>query len=98
LLNESHQIIGQISLYNIDWINLRAEFGRLMIGQIEAQGKGYADEATSMLLNYAASKLGIKEIFLEVFCDNLKAIKIYKKHGFKTTKIDNGICSMVLRS
>lgn len=95
LLNQTHQIIGQISLYNIDWENLRAEFGRLMIGN-ESQGKGYAGEATKLLIDYAITELGMKEIFLEVYCDNFRAINIYKKHGFKNTKIDQGICTMVL--
>src|SRR5581483_6314281 len=66
--------VGQISLYNIEWERQRAEYGRLMIGETLGAGKGFAKEATQLLLNYAFGLLGLTEVYLEVFSHNLPAI------------------------
>ena len=76
--------IGQVSIYRIDWDTQRAEFGRLMIGEPDAAGKGYAYEASCLAADIAFITLGLREIYLEVFIENVKAISIYKKMGFKS--------------
>jgi RimJ/RimL family protein N-acetyltransferase len=72
-----------VSLYGIDWARRRAEYGRLMIGEREAAGRGLAREATDVLLGYATTALGLCEIELEVFADNAAAIAIYAACGFR---------------
>jgi len=74
--------VGQISLYNIDWDGKCAEYGRLMIGEADAQGRGLAKEASRLLLQYAFKVLGMERIDLEVFRDNEPAIAIYRSCGF----------------
>lgn len=76
--------IGQVSIYRIDWDSKRAEFGRLMIGEPDAAGRGYAYEASRLAADIAFITLGLREIYLEVFIDNEKAISIYKKMGFRS--------------
>lgn len=49
----------------------------------EYQGLGYSHYLLEALLDKAES-LGVQIILLEVFEDNLRAVKLYEKHGFKT--------------
>jgi diamine N-acetyltransferase len=75
--------VGQISLYNIDWGRKQGEYGRLMIGEPSAQGKGLAKEATGLLLHYAFGELDLKGVYLEVFEKNEPALSIYRAYGFQ---------------
>ena len=75
--------VGQISLYNIDWENGVAEYGRLMVGEPTAVGKGIATKATTLLLAFAHAVLGLKEIHLEVVATNERAIRVYQRCGFR---------------
>ena len=74
--------IGQAAIYNIDWERRQAEFGRLMIGVKDALGKGFALAATQAILQVAHNILNLKSVYLEVYKNNHKAIKIYKTVGF----------------
>lgn len=87
--------IGQASIYNINKNKKQAEFGRLMIGDPVARGKGYAKESTNLLLKFAKKDLGLKEIFLEVFEKNLPAIACYQACGFFESSKKDGILHMV---
>ena len=89
------QPVGQVSLYRIDWAQHRAEYGRLMIGVPEAAGRGLAGEATRLLIDHAASALGIREIELEVFSDNAAAIAIYTACGFRPREHRGSLVHMV---
>ena len=75
--------MGQVALYNIDWAAGRAEFGRLMIGEADAQGQGLARLATSTIVDEALTAWGIKEVYLEVLPANLPALAIYRGCGFR---------------
>jgi diamine N-acetyltransferase len=77
--------IGQVALYNVDWTGARAEFGRLMIGESDASGRGLAREAIDAIVNMAFEQLGLREVYLEVLPSNMRAIKIYKSCGFEIT-------------
>lgn len=86
--------VGQISLYGIDWQVNSAEFGRLMIGHPAAKGKGYAKQATRLLLAYGFNQMGLKEIHLEVKEENEPAIAIYKAAGFVEINKKEGLLRM----
>lgn len=73
--------IGTIGLSSIDKINSRAEYG-ITIGEIEYMGKGYAKEASQLILKYAFEEINLNKVFLKVFEDNTRAIGMYKKLGF----------------
>ena len=94
--HDLHKPVGQISLYRIDWARHRAEFGRLMIGETAAARRGLAREATRVLLYYATTTLGMREVELEVFADNAAAISIYAACGFQVQKARDPLLHMVL--
>ncbi len=81
--------VGQVSLYNIDLKKGEAEYGRLMIGDSKARGRGLARRATEFLLTWAFNSLEIKRIYLRVLKDNTIAINRYRRFGFISC-VDNG--------
>jgi putative acetyltransferase len=48
------------------------------------QGKGVGSKLLQTMLDLAHNWLAVTRIELEVYTDNLSAIKLYKKHGFVT--------------
>jgi len=90
--------IGQAALYNIDWPGRRAEFGRLMIGEADAEGQGLAREATGKLVNEALTAWGLKEVYLEVLPANVPALAIYRGCGFREIGRDGGVVHMEKRA
>jgi RimJ/RimL family protein N-acetyltransferase len=93
-IQDDYRPIGQIAIYHINWQEQKAEYGRLMIGESSASGKGLAHDATKAVLQIAFEYLELKEVYLEVFSNNTKAIAVYKKAGFKVTSQDNHILHM----
>lgn len=85
--------VGQVSLYNVDWPTRRAEYGRLMIGDSAATGKGLARAATALLVDWALGPLALDEVHLEVLADNAPAIAVYRACGF----LESGQAAGVLR-
>lgn len=84
---EYHNLpVGTVALYNIDYHEKRAEFGRLMIGEMSARGKKIGEKVTSFLCEYAMSHLQLDKIVLEVYEDNIHAKVAYEAVGFKTIK------------
>lgn len=78
--------VGALALYGIEE-NKTAEFGRFMIGEDAAKGKGIAKEAMKMICNWGFKTFNLKNITLEVFTNNDRAIKIYKELGFQIKDI-----------
>lgn len=91
-----NQPVGQISLYNINWVVGHAEYGRLMIGNPLAKGKGYARQATTILLKVAFNILNLNQIHLDVKPANTSAIAIYKLAGFIITKQSSDLITMTI--
>jgi RimJ/RimL family protein N-acetyltransferase len=78
----SDELIGQISLHDIDHLNRHAFLG-IMIGEVEHQAKGYGTEAVRLVLDYGFNTLNLHNIMLSVHEDAHAAIACYKKVGFK---------------
>ena len=76
------KMVGVVYLTNIDEINRCAEF-HIMIGEKEVQGKGIGTYATKEMLNHAFNNLNLNRIGLTVLDDNVIALKLYEKMGFK---------------
>ncbi|OPX18985.1 MAG: hypothetical protein BZ151_11740 [Desulfobacca sp. 4484_104] len=74
--------IGTVALYDIDLNAGSAEFGRLLIAAADHRGKGLAQEASQVLIDWARQELSLTRIYLEVHMHNAPAIAIYKKLGF----------------
>jgi RimJ/RimL family protein N-acetyltransferase len=77
--------IGQVAIYNVDWVGGTAEFGRLMIGEADAAGRGLARAATEAVVALALEQLGLREVYLEVIPSNVRAIKVYEACGFEVS-------------
>jgi RimJ/RimL family protein N-acetyltransferase len=86
--------IGQVALYGIDWARGYAKFGRLMIGDDAARGRGLATKATQAVMREALEGLGLREVELEVRQENLPAIAIYRGYGFRETSTRDGVIYM----
>ncbi len=75
------QIVGCVSLSQIDWINRKGEFS-IIIGEQTFLSKGIAAEATYLILRHGFQSLNLHKVFLGVHAGHEKAIKSYQKSGF----------------
>jgi RimJ/RimL family protein N-acetyltransferase len=80
-----NQPVGQASIYHIDWAAGRAEYGRLLIGEAQASGKGLAVAATQAAIQIAFEGLGLQELYMEVYADNVRSIAACQHAGFRVT-------------
>ena len=78
---DSDEIIGLVSLMNIDHLNQCAEF-HIMIGSSENQNRGAGTFAVNAMLNHAFMNLNLQRV--ELFCNvsNTRAQHVYEKAGF----------------
>jgi RimJ/RimL family protein N-acetyltransferase len=76
------EVIGVAGLDRIDPYDGSASFG-IFIGRKGYWGKGYGTEATILMLDYAFNCLGLHHIWLIVKDFNKRALRCYKKVGFK---------------
>jgi diamine N-acetyltransferase len=75
--------IGTVGITNIDFRNRRAEYGRMLIGDRSYLRRGYATEATLLLLDYAFEELNLHRIYLKVLADNDAAVRLYRRCSFE---------------
>jgi [ribosomal protein S5]-alanine N-acetyltransferase len=71
--------VGVIGLKDIDLANKMANLG-YWIGE-EYWGKGIATASVQLIISYASSELGIKEIYAYVFPENKPSIRVLEKSG-----------------
>lgn len=88
--------VGQVALYRIDWDRRAAEFGRLLIGELSARGKGFGLEATLTVLDFGFGAWGLDRVRLEVFAHNDRAIRIYQDCGFRPVDARGDVLVMEL--
>ncbi len=74
--------IGNAGLASIDHANRTAEYF-IMIGDKQSWGKGYGTEVTRLVLDYGFTCLGMHNIYLWVFANNQRAIRAYRRAGFR---------------
>ncbi|MCJ7497675.1 MAG: GNAT family N-acetyltransferase [candidate division Zixibacteria bacterium] len=79
--NLKGELLGFLSLYDIDWDNKKAKLG-IYLGY-EYIDKGYGTEAIKTFLPYYFEKMRFKELYLDVASLNQRAIKCYLKCGFE---------------
>ena len=92
-LKKTGRYIGNVQLIKIQ--NGEAEF-HLFIGETDCWGKGLGELALILMLNYAFVELQLKNVMLQVHKDNVPAIKIYKRQGFKVVGYKDDYLEMVL--
>lgn len=74
--------VGLTELDHIAWRSGDAEL-RIIIAEQAYRGLGYGKEAVRLLLTYGFDALGLTRIYLRVHDDNVPAIRVYHKNGFK---------------
>lgn len=75
---------GGAFIGNIELMDLRDTEAELGIAITAAkQDRGYGTEAIRAVTGYAFDKLGLKRVFLKVYPDNSRAIRVYEKCGYR---------------
>lgn len=74
-------LIGSCQLHSINYVHRSAEL-QIRIGDASAQGMGYGTQATGLLLDFAFRDLNLHRVYLHVFANNERAIRMYEKIGF----------------
>jgi [ribosomal protein S5]-alanine N-acetyltransferase len=74
-------LVGSIGLKNIDLINKKANLG-YWVGE-QYWGRGIATECVKLIIDYAFSELGLKEVIAYVFPENKASIRVLEKNGMK---------------
>ena len=83
--NQSASWIGAVALYDINESTHESEFGRLLIDREKSLAYGLGVDATLCACKIGFEQLNLKKIKLEVFCENIAAIKTYERAGFQVT-------------
>lgn len=84
--------IGFLGLSNIDRDKKTASVF-IVIGEDGYRGKGIGKIALNFLLEFGSSELGIQKYTLEVFKENIPAIRLYTSAGFvQVGEIDCMLC------
>lgn len=78
-----NRIVGSAFIYNIS--DTQLEFGKILIGDNEAHGKGIGISCTIAITYLAFKRYAINSVILHCYRDNLAALKVYKKVGFEIT-------------
>lgn len=81
---EEDKLIGTISLERINHLDRTATLG-IFIGDKNYLSKGYGTEAINLILDYGFNYMNLHNIKLHVLSFNERALKCYKKCGFKET-------------
>lgn len=79
---DSNKVIGNVGLINIDYIHRKCEF-YIIIGEENNQSQGIGFLATSKMIEHAFMNLNLHRVELSVLEDNIKAIGLYEKVGFR---------------
>jgi len=79
---ETDRLIGNCGLHRVDHINRTADCG-LFIGDKDYWGRGYGTDAMKLLLDFAFNLLKLRNVKLDVYEFNTRAIRCYEKCGFK---------------
>ncbi len=85
VLKNTDEIIGMVSLGNIDWKNKNAEVG-YWLGK-KYWGKGLIIEAVKLILKFGFGKLKLHRIYAHLFEENIGSKKVLEKCGFKLEAI-----------
>ncbi len=80
-LKENDEMIGLVSLTEIDHVNRNAQLNS-WIGEVEQRKKGYNHEAVYLLMKYAFFELGLERVSATVLEENIASKKSLEKLGY----------------
>ncbi len=79
---ESKEVIGHISLGQIDNINKSARIGKVLVGDTKMRGRSIGKHMMKAVLHIAFEELKLHRVTLGVYDFNTSAISCYEKIGF----------------
>ncbi|WP_339280475.1 GNAT family protein [Lysinibacillus sp. FSL P2-0066] len=104
-INETGDVIGHISLGQIDRKNKSARVGKVLIGEDQSRGKGIGQLIVNAALEIAFKKFDLQRVSLGVFDFNKQAILCYERSGFikegllrNSIKVENKFWSVWIMS
>ncbi len=74
--------VGGCGLINLDYLHRRAEIG-IFVGDKALWGRGVGSEAMTLVIGYGFDYLNLHRIYLRVFAENARAIRVYEGLGFQ---------------
>lgn len=80
-LRGKEELIGTTNLFNINYKNKNADLGIWLSKKY--WGKGLAEEALNLILNFGFKQLKLKRIQARVLHKNIRAQKLLENSGFK---------------
>lgn len=86
IVADRDHIIGDVELRHINWRRGEAEL-RICLGNKSYWNLGLGTEAVRLIVSYALAQLGLKSVYLKVYASNARAIRCYRKCGFRSVGI-----------
>lgn len=96
-LTGTGQWVGAVGIYDVNQEAKSAEFGRILIDKEAAQMGGLGVDTTRAACQFAFEQLGMNTVYLDVFTDNILAVRTYEKSGFSTIQDSSDTSGRVLR-
>lgn len=93
IVEHDGRAVGQVAVYAIDAGKGEAEIGRFVAAPGES-GKGHIRAAISGLVALAGREWGLRRVYLEVFADNERAVRLYRSLGFTVDRTEDGMLHM----
>ncbi|HLI52331.1 MAG TPA: GNAT family protein [Thermomicrobiaceae bacterium] len=81
-IKDGDRFIGEVGLYDIDYINRTAETGSY-IGDVSARGQGYGPEAKHLILEYAFEHLQLISLISTVWEPNWRSAQAVRRQGYR---------------
>lgn len=79
--------IGELVYGQLDMENSKCGLG-IKICELDYQGKGYGQDTLITFMNYLYRHFELKKIEIDTLADNLRALSLYEKIGFRQTRIE----------
>lgn len=79
--NAITKTIGVAQIYNFDFINRRAAIGIVLFPNFHRLG--YGKRVLTMLLSYSFKALSLRQVYAEIFPDNIAAQNCFEQLGFQ---------------
>ena len=89
VLENGGREIGAVAFLDIDKDQKRAEL-RKLIGATDVRGKGYAEEATRLWIEYGSQALGLEKIYLSTLQTHIRNIQLNESIGFRVEGLLQG--------
>ena len=77
----AEDFVGAVALYDIDWEQGIAEYGRVLVDKEKAPEKGIGQEVLCAVFRFGFEKLNLKKIVGEIKKDNLRSLKAVMHAG-----------------